>query len=170
MTYVGLGGAMLAIAAFCVYVADHHVPAEGRKVCCTNCYALRDLTKQLLQSNRFRITLCAASFLAVLLYTTFSTIRSEVTPLPSSPDTSSMPPIFADFTFIPPPPARKPICTRTELPSYSFYPGNRTYHKFDDVLLVVFFSHARYDVNLDYYKEVYSEFFPNVRSILLPAV
>lgn len=30
------------------------------------------------------------------------------------------------------------------------------------MLLIVFFSHPRYDVNLDYYKEVYAEFFPNV--------
>ena len=57
---------------------------------------------------------------------------------------------------------REPVCKRNELSSYSFYVGDRKYHKFDDVLLIVFFSHARYDVNLDYYKEVYSEFFPNV--------
>lgn len=53
-------------------------------------------------------------------------------------------------------------CSRKIPPSVSYYPGNRTYHAFDDVLLVVFFSHARYDANLDYYREVYSEFFPNV--------
>ncbi|KAJ6559904.1 hypothetical protein B0H19DRAFT_944947 [Mycena capillaripes] len=36
------------------------------------------------------------------------------------------------------------------------------YHKFDNVLLIVFFSHARYDVNLDFYREVYSKYFPNI--------
>ncbi|KAJ7766616.1 hypothetical protein B0H16DRAFT_1522008 [Mycena metata] len=36
------------------------------------------------------------------------------------------------------------------------------YHEFDNVLLIVFFSHARYDVNLDFYKEVYSKYFPNM--------
>ncbi|KAJ7628487.1 hypothetical protein FB45DRAFT_38832 [Roridomyces roridus] len=36
------------------------------------------------------------------------------------------------------------------------------YHNFDSVLLIVFFSHARYDVNLDFYKQVYSKYFPNV--------
>jgi len=40
---------------------------------------------------------------------------------------------------------------------------HRTYHHFDDVLLIVFFSHARYDVNLDHYREVYADYFPNVR-------
>ncbi|KZT19467.1 hypothetical protein NEOLEDRAFT_1077746 [Neolentinus lepideus HHB14362 ss-1] len=35
-------------------------------------------------------------------------------------------------------------------------------HAFDDVLLIVFFSHARYDVNLDYYRGVYGEWFPNI--------
>ena len=39
---------------------------------------------------------------------------------------------------------------------------NRKYTHFDDVLLIVFFSHARYDTNLDSYHDVYSEYFPNV--------
>jgi hypothetical protein len=33
---------------------------------------------------------------------------------------------------------------------------------FDDVLLISFFSHPRYDVNLDAYREAYSKYFPNV--------
>ena len=56
-------------------------------------------------------------------------------------------------------------CPRRPLASASYYKGRRTYHAFDNVLLVVFFSHARYDANLDYYREVYSEFFPNVRIV-----
>lgn len=56
----------------------------------------------------------------------------------------------------------KVACPRKAPPSVSQYEGNRTYHAFDDVLLVVFFSHARYDVNMDYYREVYAEWFPNV--------
>ncbi|VDC00748.1 unnamed protein product [Peniophora sp. CBMAI 1063] len=39
---------------------------------------------------------------------------------------------------------------------------DRKYHHFDDTLLIVFFSHARYDVNLDHYREVYAEYFPNM--------
>ena len=39
---------------------------------------------------------------------------------------------------------------------------DRVYHAFDNIMLVVFFSHARYNVNLDYYKLTYGEFFPNV--------
>lgn len=58
-------------------------------------------------------------------------------------------------------------CQRRPLASTSYFPGKRTYHAFDDVLLVVFFSHARYDVNLDYYRDVYSEFFPNVRALVI---
>ncbi|CCM01884.1 uncharacterized protein FIBRA_03955 [Fibroporia radiculosa] len=53
-------------------------------------------------------------------------------------------------------------CTRKPLPSLSFWPTERTYHSFDNILLIVFFSHARYDANLDYYREVYSQFFPNI--------
>ena len=60
--------------------------------------------------------------------------------------------------------SHEPSCTRTPLPSLEYFSGERTYHHFDDVLLIVFFSHARYDVNLDYYRETYAEFFPNVNS------
>ncbi|KAI0056282.1 hypothetical protein BV25DRAFT_1634477 [Artomyces pyxidatus] len=55
------------------------------------------------------------------------------------------------------------VCVRTPLhfaPLYS--PEKREYKHFNDVLLVVFFSHARYDGNLDYYREVYAEYFPNM--------
>lgn len=57
-----------------------------------------------------------------------------------------------------------PLCKRKPLSFGPLRPPEeRTYTTFDDVLLVVFFSHARYDVNLDYYREVYAEYFPNVR-------
>lgn len=59
----------------------------------------------------------------------------------------------------------QPACDRSPLPSMNYFSDERTYHQFDDVLLIVFFSHARYDVNLDYYREVYAEFFPNVSAI-----
>lgn len=36
------------------------------------------------------------------------------------------------------------------------------YTHFNNVLLIVFFSHARYDVNLDFHREVYADYFPNV--------
>ncbi|KAG8906638.1 hypothetical protein FRB99_006426 [Tulasnella sp. 403] len=55
-------------------------------------------------------------------------------------------------------------CLRPPLPPSSDYPGTepRTFHAFDDILLIVFFSHARYDVNLDAHREVYSRYFPNI--------
>ena len=36
------------------------------------------------------------------------------------------------------------------------------YTHFNNVLLIVFFSHARYDVNLDFHREVYADYFQNV--------
>jgi hypothetical protein len=66
------------------------------------------------------------------------------------------------------PPQISSVCRRKPLPSSSAYtgPGERPdFHAFDDVLLVVFFSHARYDVNLEGYRESYSRYFPNVRAL-----
>lgn len=53
-------------------------------------------------------------------------------------------------------------CTRRPLRFAPDQSVPREYHKFDNVLLIVFFSHPRYDVNLDFYHEVYSDYFPNV--------
>lgn len=53
-------------------------------------------------------------------------------------------------------------CIRPPLPPSTQWNGTRTFHAFDDVLLVVFFSHARYDVNLDAHREAYAPYFPNV--------
>jgi hypothetical protein len=44
-------------------------------------------------------------------------------------------------------------CQRKPLASLSYFPRPRTYHHFDNILLVVFFSHARYD-SIDDYKKV----------------
>lgn len=52
-------------------------------------------------------------------------------------------------------------CQRKPLASLSYPPQPRTYHEFDNVLLIVFFSHARYE-SIDDYKKVYAEFFPNM--------
>jgi hypothetical protein len=58
-----------------------------------------------------------------------------------------------------------PVCQRRPLRfSPPHAPDSRKYKHFDNVLLIVFFSHARYDTNLDFYSEVYAEYFPNVRS------
>jgi hypothetical protein len=54
----------------------------------------------------------------------------------------------------------QPDCFRKLLPLMDNL--QRNYSAFDSVLVIVFFSHPRYNVNLDYYKEVYSDFFPNV--------
>jgi hypothetical protein len=66
---------------------------------------------------------------------------------------------------------RPPKCVRRPLPSWAMRSDrSRKYHAFDDVLLIVFFSHARYDVNLDYYQEVYGDYFPNVNYFSLGVV
>ncbi|TFY75811.1 hypothetical protein EWM64_g8201 [Hericium alpestre] len=57
----------------------------------------------------------------------------------------------------------RPACHRKPLPVPAVLPyEDRRYHGFDDVLLIVFFSHARYNVNLDYYRMAYAEYFPNM--------
>jgi len=66
---------------------------------------------------------------------------------------------FDNFSF----PGQTPVCQRRPL---RFSPPHgshrRKFKHFDNVLLIVFFSHARYDTNLDFYSEVYSEYFPNI--------
>jgi hypothetical protein len=54
------------------------------------------------------------------------------------------------------------VCIRNARPLSSIRDEDRVYHAFDNILLIVFFSHARYDANLDYYRATYEEFFPNV--------
>ncbi|KAA1469962.1 hypothetical protein DENSPDRAFT_654147 [Dentipellis sp. KUC8613] len=84
-------------------------------------------------------------FSALLIGSVYSTVNSRHAPAPAS---------AVD---------RPPTCQRRPLPMQPLQPAEeRTYHHFDDVLLIVFFSHARYNVNLDYYRTVYSEFFPNM--------
>ncbi|KAJ7093280.1 hypothetical protein B0H15DRAFT_947420 [Mycena belliarum] len=57
-------------------------------------------------------------------------------------------------------------CVRRPLPPSSRYErpdGARpAFGAFDDVLLIVFFSHPRYDINLDAHREVYAPYFPNI--------
>src|ERR1700677_1417080 len=62
----------------------------------------------------------------------------------------------------------RPTCQRRQLrfsPPHASDSESRKYTHFDDVLLIVFFSHARYDTNLASYRDVYAEFFPNVRPL-----
>ncbi|KAJ7101322.1 hypothetical protein B0H15DRAFT_1017788 [Mycena belliarum] len=58
-------------------------------------------------------------------------------------------------------------CVRRALPPSSRYErpdgaARPAFGAFDDVLLVVFFSHPRYDINLDAHREVYAPYFPNI--------
>lgn len=57
------------------------------------------------------------------------------------------------------------LCTRNPRPPSHIADDDRVYHEFDNVLLIVFFSHARYDANLDFYRLTYEEFFPNVSQL-----
>ncbi|CAE6403444.1 unnamed protein product [Rhizoctonia solani] len=78
---------------------------------------------------------------------------------------SPRPTPWFDFTALPPTQS-KAWCPRKPLPKLS---GRKETKKrarvtsaFDNVLLIVFFSHARYDVNLDYHLEMYQDYFPNI--------
>lgn len=86
-------------------------------------------------------------------------------------------PLFQDFasdSFLLPQSAITRHCKRRPLISHQYIshesrPDDKeTYahlvgSAFEDTLLIVFFSHARYDVNLDSYLEMYTPYFPNVR-------
>ncbi|KAF8501014.1 hypothetical protein F5888DRAFT_1324947 [Russula emetica] len=87
-------------------------------------------------------------------------LGSTLGAIESSPFRSEKPlAAFDNFSF----PGQPPVCQRRPL---RFSPPHasdrRKYKHFDNVLLIVFFSHARYDTNLDFYSEVYSEYFPNI--------
>ncbi|KAG1834242.1 hypothetical protein EV424DRAFT_1363494 [Suillus variegatus] len=53
-------------------------------------------------------------------------------------------------------------CHRRPLPFHSHRKTLENYDRFNNILLIVFFSHARYGANLDYHREVYSDYFPNI--------
>ena len=80
----------------------------------------------------------------------------------------------SDIFSIPPGELVPRICDRRQLISHQLFSHWHSenhndsvadFYKdaFQDVLLIVFFSHARYDVNLDLYREAYTPYFPNVR-------
>ncbi|KII90860.1 hypothetical protein PLICRDRAFT_548746 [Plicaturopsis crispa FD-325 SS-3] len=116
--------------------------------------------------NRRRGTTATLTVVALALYALFihgpqhaylPTILNDATP-----PANVHPPSIAEIL-------KHTACPRNPLPGAQPWPHQRdgsnasdTYHEFDDVLLIVFFSHARYDVNLDYYQEVYAPFFPNM--------
>ncbi|KAJ1304510.1 hypothetical protein OPQ81_005655 [Rhizoctonia solani] len=78
---------------------------------------------------------------------------------------SPRPTPWFDFTSLPPTQS-KAWCPRKPLPKLSGRKETRkrarVTHAFDNVLLIVFFSHPRYDVNLDYHLEMYQDYFPNI--------
>ena len=56
----------------------------------------------------------------------------------------------------------RPNCRVPETSSLIHSQTIANYTHFSNVLLVVFFSHPRYDANLDFHREVYADYFPNV--------
>ncbi|KAJ7507229.1 hypothetical protein B0H11DRAFT_195867 [Mycena galericulata] len=91
-----------------------------------------------------------ASFLIIVLLGSHAFQRAEKTEYP--PSVSQL------FRFE----ATHPNCYPRKEPASLRPLWESDYHEFDNVLLIVFFSHARYDVNLDFWKEAYSKYFPNV--------
>ncbi|KAG9097711.1 hypothetical protein FS749_005696 [Ceratobasidium sp. UAMH 11750] len=77
---------------------------------------------------------------------------------------SPQPTTWFDFSSLPPSQS-KAWCPRRPLAKLSgrkHKQGARTSSAFDDILLVVFFSHPRYDINLPYHLEMYQDYFPNI--------
>jgi hypothetical protein len=100
-------------------------------------------------------------FIAWAIFTVLG-LGSILGAIEAVPFRSEKPPAAFDILSFP----GQPVCQRRPLrfsPPHSS--DGRKYRHFDNVLLIVFFSHARYDTNLDFYREVYAEYFPNVRSI-----
>jgi|SRR5882762_5485076 len=86
------------------------------------------------------------TFLTFILYTTLYNNRvysSDLTP-------SVWDSLAGQSLTVPFPVA---TCQRRPLASLSYSSQPRTYHEFDNILLIVFFSHARYD-SIDDYKKV----------------
>ncbi|KAJ8691539.1 hypothetical protein PTI98_011101 [Pleurotus ostreatus] len=112
--------------------------------------ALREEIEEEATKNTWRKTLLVVGLTAILAFTAVATMRpSAVSSMKFAAPHRQLAPITS-------------TCLRKPLRSQSSYDKPRTYHHFDNVLLIVFFSHARYGANLDYYKEVYSEYFPNM--------
>lgn len=75
------------------------------------------------------------------------------------------PSIWGDLNYLPP--ANSSTCRRKRLPIPSMFSAEE-YTEFKDVLLIVFFSHPRYDINLDSYRAAYGSYFPNVSTSFFP--
>ncbi|KAG8773217.1 hypothetical protein FRC12_002658 [Ceratobasidium sp. 428] len=77
---------------------------------------------------------------------------------------SPQPTAWFDFAALPPSQS-KAWCPRRPLSKLSGRKrkqGARTSSAFDNILLIVFFSHPRYDTNLPYHLEMYEDYFPNI--------
>ncbi|KAH7884978.1 hypothetical protein F5I97DRAFT_1928401 [Phlebopus sp. FC_14] len=98
-----------------------------------------------------RLVAAAATFIVALTYTCAVLLQQRIPTL-----SASFPSWRGGFDA----PPTVPECHRTALPSHAQAQGD--YDHFKNVLLIVFFSHARYNANLDYHKEVYSRYFPNI--------
>jgi hypothetical protein len=76
---------------------------------------------------------------------------------------SPQPTVWFDFASLPPSQS-KAWCPRRSLVKLSGRKDKRGARAsaFDNILLIVFFSHPRYDTNLQYHLDMYGDYFPNV--------
>lgn len=115
--------------------------------------------------------------MSIIIFSSLAYLSPRTTlQLPRYPRSQYLaPPLIAAFSTdifaIPPSALVSRQCERQKLVSHEYharYATNQTFSNatangaFDDILLIVFFSHARYDVNLDLYRAAYSPYFPNV--------
>lgn len=156
-----LMGSCVVVAASVTYLAcrqDDDDDYPSVKLVCSSTQPSSSVSKCGLQGHgvTFVMQMAGATFIVVLAL--FLAFASTTDPNEPNPRPAKFTDIVSDSLI---------TCRRQPLLSTSWYPHERTYHDFDDVLLIIFFSHARYDVNLDSYREVYPEFFPNVRPAYL---
>ncbi|KAF8608796.1 hypothetical protein BDV93DRAFT_518846 [Ceratobasidium sp. AG-I] len=111
-----------------------------------------------LEERPFRalIALAIVGFVSVVLTVAVS---SQVTGVGLQ---SPRPTAWFDFASLPPS-QTKAWCPRKPLAKLSGRKETRrTVSAFDNVLLIVFFSHPRYDTNLQYHLDMYGDYFPNI--------
>ncbi|KIJ62721.1 hypothetical protein HYDPIDRAFT_114413 [Hydnomerulius pinastri MD-312] len=100
-----------------------------------------------------RLVVAVATFLVALIYVCAVLFHDTVPPLPIS---------LPYWTEVFKPHSSTPSCTRKALPLSTLSQSEGNYTHFSNVLLIVFFSHPRYNDNLDFHREVYSAYFPNI--------
>lgn len=158
----------LAVYAACSYFIHHSPPPPPPEVPSTSTKTTYPTT--LFKTKPIAFILLCGTLLSLVFVFLISPLppRRSLKPHLWNPDSDLAKPPLPPHKLLPGSPPGN--CTRKPLPPSSAFvgPGPRPdFHAFDDVLLIAFFSHPRYDVNMDGYREAYSRYFPNVSERIL---